>query len=47
MERIHHPFTSPIPEHMDRVITDPGSVTTDAYDMICNGYERVGLNPNP
>ncbi|MEE2829526.1 MAG: aspartate--tRNA ligase [Myxococcota bacterium] len=39
---IHHPFTSPIPEHMDRVTTDPGSVITDAYDMICNGYELGG-----
>ena len=39
---IHHPFTSPIPEHMDRVVSDPGSVITDAYDMICNGYELGG-----
>ena len=39
---IHHPFTSPIPEDMDKVLTDPGAVTTDAYDMICNGYELGG-----
>ena len=39
---LHHPFTSPIPEHMDKVGTDPGGVLTDAYDMICNGYELGG-----
>ncbi|MEE2827550.1 MAG: aspartate--tRNA ligase [Myxococcota bacterium] len=39
---IHHPFTSPIPEHFDRVLSDPGNVTTDAYDLVCNGYELGG-----
>lgn len=39
---IHHPFTSPLPEDMHKVLTDPGGVTTDAYDMICNGCELGG-----
>lgn len=39
---IHHPFTSPIPEDMDKVTSDPGAVITDAYDMICNGCELGG-----
>ena len=39
---LHHPFTSPIPEHMDRVASDPGGGLTDAYDKICNGYELGG-----
>ena len=39
---LHHPFTSPIVEHLDRVQSDPGNVLTDAYDMVCNGYELGG-----
>lgn len=35
----HHPFTMPRLEHLDRFDTDPGSILSDAYDMICNGYE--------
>jgi aspartyl-tRNA synthetase len=36
---MHHPFTSPRPEHMDMLESDPGSVMSDAYDLVCNGYE--------
>jgi aspartyl-tRNA synthetase len=36
---MHHPFTSPRPEHMDILESDPGSVMSDAYDLVCNGYE--------
>lgn len=36
---VHHPFTSPRPEHMDKLESDPGSVMSDAYDLVCNGYE--------
>jgi len=39
---IHHPFTSPLPGDMDKVLSDPGAVVTDAYDLICNGYELGG-----
>jgi aspartyl-tRNA synthetase len=36
---MHHPFTSPKAEHLDKLESDPGSVMSDAYDMVCNGYE--------
>ena len=36
---LHHPFTSPREEHMDKLESDPASVMSDAYDLVCNGYE--------
>ncbi|WP_046318776.1 aspartate--tRNA ligase [Mycobacterium sp. UM_Kg1] len=39
---VHHAFTSPKPEHADRIETDPGSVLADAYDVVCNGNEIGG-----
>jgi aspartyl-tRNA synthetase len=36
---VHHPFTSPRLEHLDKLESDPGSVMSDAYDLVCNGYE--------
>jgi aspartyl-tRNA synthetase len=36
---VHHPFTSPRDEHLDKLESDPGSVMSDAYDLVCNGYE--------
>ncbi|HEY4687989.1 MAG TPA: aspartate--tRNA ligase [Anaerolineae bacterium] len=35
----HHPFTMPKIEHLDRLEADPGSVLSDAYDLVCNAYE--------
>jgi aspartyl-tRNA synthetase len=35
----HHPFTMPKMEDLPKFETDPGSVLSDAYDMVCNGYE--------
>ena len=35
----HHPFTMPREEHLDRLESDPGSVLSNAYDLVCNGYE--------
>jgi len=35
----HHPFTMPKREHLDRLETDPASVLSEAYDLVCNGYE--------
>jgi aspartyl-tRNA synthetase len=35
----HHPFTMPKMEDLPKFEADPGSVLSDAYDMVCNGYE--------
>ena len=37
----HHPFTMPKMEDLDKFDTDPGEVLSDAYDMVCNGYEMA------
>jgi aspartyl-tRNA synthetase len=36
---MHHPFTSPRPEHLEILESDPAKVMSDAYDLVCNGYE--------
>ena len=39
---IHHPFTSPNPEWVDKFETDPANALTYAYDIVCNGNELGG-----
>jgi aspartyl-tRNA synthetase len=39
---MHHPFTSPLPEDISKLESDPGSVRANAYDMVINGVEVGG-----
>lgn len=35
----HHPFTMPRPNTYEAMMADPTAVLSDAYDLVCNGYE--------
>src|SRR5699024_255479 len=38
----HHPFTAPVDEDIDKLISDPTTVRANAYDIVLNGYELGG-----
>ncbi|NLW48662.1 MAG: aspartate--tRNA ligase [Firmicutes bacterium] len=39
---VHHPFTAPVPEDETKLLTDPGSVRSNSYDLVLNGVELGG-----
>jgi aspartyl-tRNA synthetase len=39
---VHHPFTAPYPEHLDRLTTAPGECLSQSYDLVLNGCELGG-----
>lgn len=39
---MHHPFTAPLDEDIDRMETDPGRCRAKAYDLVLNGVEIGG-----
>lgn len=39
---LHHPFTSPMDEDLDKIESDPLSVRAKAYDLVLNGNEVGG-----
>jgi len=38
----HNPFSAPVPEDVDRIESDPGSVRAQQYDLALNGWELGG-----
>ncbi len=41
-QALHHPFTSPVEEDIEKLETDPAQVKSRAYDMVLNGIEIGG-----
>lgn len=42
VQAVHHPFTSPSPEDMALLDSEPTKARANAYDLVLNGYEVFG-----
>jgi len=41
-DAMHHPFTAPLPEDLDKMDSNPGVVRARAYDLVIDGHEIGG-----
>jgi aspartyl-tRNA synthetase len=41
-DSLHHPFTAPVDEDLDKLASDPGNIRSQAYDLVLNGCEIGG-----
>jgi aspartyl-tRNA synthetase len=41
-DSLHHPFTSPVEEDLEKLETDPANIRSQAYDIVVNGSEIGG-----
>jgi aspartyl-tRNA synthetase len=41
-DSLHHPFTAPVDEDLEKLESDPASVRSKAYDLVLNGSELGG-----
>jgi aspartyl-tRNA synthetase len=41
-DSLHHPFTAPVQEDLDKLESDPANIRSQAYDIVVNGSEIGG-----